>query len=93
MPRWASRILLEITDIRVERLTDISEDDAKAEGVGKLPPFMDEGGSRTAAEMLFRSGFRDIWESINGPDSWNANPFVWAISFRRIEPTEARAAA
>ena len=82
-----SRILLEITDIRVERLQDISEDDAQAEGVGKLPPFMDEGGSRTAAEMLFRSGFRDIWESISGPDSWQANPWVWCISFSRIEIT------
>lgn len=84
MPRWASRILLEITDVRVERLRDISEDDAIAEGCGKLPPFMDEGGSHTATEMRYRSGFRDTWESINGPDSWNINPFVWVISFRRI---------
>ena len=85
MPRWASRILLEITDVRVERLQDISEADAQAEGVkvdGNGHAVRDDvvnvGGARTA--------FAELWESINGPDSWSANPWVWVIEFRRIEP-------
>lgn len=85
MPRWASRILLEVTDVRVERLQDISEADARAEGVkvdGNGHAVRDEvvnvGGARTA--------FAELWESINGPDSWAANPWVWVIEFRRVEP-------
>ena len=77
MPRWASRILLEITEVRVQRLQEISEEDARAEGVTlqKNP------------ESTFRSGFRSIWCDINGPKSWNANPWCWVLSFRRINPT------
>jgi hypothetical protein len=79
MPRWASRITLEITGIKVERLQDISEEDAKAEGV--TPPdayFQSQKEPYTAA-------FADLWREINGSLSWAENPFVWAISFRRIE--------
>lgn len=75
MPRWASRITLEVTGVRVERLCDISESDAVAEGViewmlGPSSPSED---------------FRKLWETINGLGSWDANPWVWAISFRRID--------
>ncbi|MFL1405413.1 hypothetical protein ACJO2E_08730 [Marinobacter sp. M1N3S26] len=76
MPRWASRITLEITDVRVERLQDISVADAKAEG----GPTHGHSG----AEISYRRGFRHLWSQINGPDSWDANPWVWVIEFRRI---------
>lgn len=74
MPRAASRITLEITGVRVERLRDISPHDALAEGVGHNTmgnPAVD---------------YQNLWESINGPGSWEANPWVWVISFRRIKP-------
>ncbi len=79
MPRWASRITLEITDVRVERLQDISEEDAEAEGADPVlvPP---DGG-----DYPHRQGFLDLWESIYGQDSWDANPWVWCISFKRID--------
>lgn len=78
MPRWASRITLEIASVRVERLKDISEEDAKAEGIkfGTGNP----GECRTCA----RGAFMDLWESINGKDSWSANPWVWVVSFTKI---------
>lgn len=81
MPRWASRILLEITDIRVERLQDISEADAKAEGCcyGK-------GGGVPDLAVSPEDHFPTLWESINGVGSWEANPWVWRISFRVVEP-------
>lgn len=78
MPRWASRITLEVTGVRVERLQDISADDARAEGVDGLPP---QGGSN---EAQWR--FRSLWDSINGKRaSWASNPWVWVIEFRRVE--------
>lgn len=79
MPRWASRILLEITDVRVERLHDMSEADAKAEGATpatyKIAP----------PEAVYRVGFGDIWRSIYGQDNWLSNPWVWVIEFKRIQ--------
>nr|WP_254926178.1 hypothetical protein [Bordetella genomosp. 11] len=82
MPRWASRITLEITGVRVERLRDINEDDAGAEGVaefarGALSP---ESQDADPTEQ-----FRWLWESINGAGSWAANPWVWVVEFRRVE--------
>lgn len=77
MPRWASRITLEITGVRVERLKEISEEDAKAEGV-KFGTF-EPNECRTCA----RGAFMDLWESINGKDSWLLNPWVWVIEFKR----------
>jgi len=74
MPRWASRITLEITNVRVERLQDISEDDAWAEG---LHGAFD--GLRLPSEQ-----FKDLWEAIHGEQSWDKNPFVWVIEFKRI---------
>ncbi len=78
MPRWASRITLEVTGVRVERLQDISEADALAEGVSAILYEM-----RRATP---RCDFQALWQSINGPDSWAANPLVWVIEFKRIKP-------
>lgn len=71
MPRWASRLTLTVTDVRVQRLQEISEADAQAEGA---KPF-------TGAEQSYVTDFRRIWNSIHGPDAWDANPWVAAISF------------
>jgi hypothetical protein len=80
MPRWASRITLEVTSIRVERLQDISVHDAMAEGVAETAPNL--RGLEPCME--WRYGFEDLWRSINGPGSWDANPWVWCIEFRRL---------
>lgn len=88
MPRWACRLVLEITDVRVERLNDISHEDAIAEGcqgynwVSSSPYF---AGPHTDDGELPQEEYRTLWESINGVGSWAANPMVWVISFRRIE--------
>ncbi|HDU2486565.1 TPA: hypothetical protein RE208_002667 [Klebsiella pneumoniae] len=89
MPRWASRILLEITDVRVERLNTISEKDAAAEGVppaGSLLPdypgtFLTPKGDFAPAKVAFQR----LWESIYGEESWKANGWVWVIEFKRVE--------
>jgi hypothetical protein len=75
MPRWASRITLEVTEVRVERLQDISRGDAMAEGC----PF-----PNMAAGPDPRGWYANLWESINGAGSWGANPWVWVVSFKRI---------
>ncbi len=79
MPRWASRILLEITNVRVERLNDISEEDAKAEGVS--PP----ARTITPPEAVYRVGFGELWRSIYGDENWEKNPWVWVIEFKRVQ--------
>ncbi|WP_119140629.1 hypothetical protein [Pseudomonas reidholzensis] len=81
MPRWASRILLEITAVRVELLQDISEKQAEAEGVDFLRHVPDADETLTAAQL-----FECLWSSINGDESWSGNPWVWAVEFKRIEP-------
>jgi hypothetical protein len=80
MPRWASRITLEVLSVRVERLQDISEEDAKAEGVTPA------SGGTILYYPDYRSSFEVIWKSINGTGSWDSNPFVWRIEFRKIQP-------
>ncbi|WP_392739075.1 hypothetical protein AB3M75_16790 [Serratia ureilytica] len=75
MPRWASRITLEITAVRVERLNDISEEDARAEGAPTELCIIGE---------KHYMGFRTLWKSIYGEESWSANPWVWVIEFRRV---------
>lgn len=70
MPRWASRITLEITGVRVERLQDISAEDAAAEGLTGRAKMHD---------------FGVLWSSIYGDESWQANPWVWVIEFKRVE--------
>lgn len=86
MPRWASRLTLEITEVRAERLQDISDrgqpNDCIAEGV-----FADDFAVKTSEWLergfssIEKARFHDLWTSINGPDSWDANPWVWAVSF------------
>jgi hypothetical protein len=71
MPRAASRILLEITDVRVQRLQEISDEDARAEGYDRSHAFP-------------REWFALLWERIHGPGSWHVNPWVWAITFQRL---------
>ena len=95
MPRWASRITLEVVSVRVERVQDISEEHARAEGaepydIDRIPesdrflldaPCMDEGTPH-------RNGFALLWDSINATRgySWASNPWVWCVEFRRIAP-------
>ena len=82
MPRWASRITLEVLGVRVERLQDISEEDARAEGVAlEDGQWTDEDGTLRSD---YRTAFRRLWISINGQDSWDANPWVWVVEFRRL---------
>lgn len=81
MPRWASRITLEITSVRVERLQDISEADAKAEGAGEAFDTVDGFVEHDLGNH--RDGFAKLWTEINGPESWAANPWVWALDFKR----------
>lgn len=80
MPRWACRILLEITRVRVERLQDISTPDAMAEGVLSWWKETEECASDHPAPAVI---FRHLWESIGGAGSWDANPWVWVIEFKR----------
>lgn len=103
MPRWASRITLEVTGVRVERLQDISEADAIAEGIEpayidalrrqrwRMYPHTDGvpredvvtyvGAPHTSKPV---ESYKSLWLSINGPGSWRANPWVWAVAFRRL---------
>lgn len=100
MPRWASRIDLEVTGVRVERLQEMEgqgpypgESDALAEGVHRI-----HHGDGEYYYSAFRNephpnnwcdptdAFRELWESINGAGSWDANPWVWVVEFKRIKP-------
>lgn len=81
MPRWASRILLEIVAVRVERLQDIGVEDIEAEGVATSDEAIMEHGCR--ARVL---DFTRLWESINRAGSWDANPWVWVVEFKRVTP-------
>jgi hypothetical protein len=100
MPRWASRILLEITGVRVERLNAISPEDAESEGLERtnFTGFGDEPGlpSYPEPDVYFDplkkqwkeyppEAFAGLWESIYGEGSWKANPWVWVIEFKRVE--------
>lgn len=94
MPRWASRITLEITDVRVERLQDISDEDAIAEGARV---FNEDDANLyysfisgiddwpTGWELNPVEAFKDLWMKINGLFSWNKNPWVWVIEFKRVD--------
>lgn len=81
MPRSASRILLEIINVRVERVQDISEDDAIMEGAEMA---MFEAVNPDFSTNSYKNGFMKIWTNINGNESWNANPWVWVIEFKKI---------
>lgn len=86
MPRWASRILLEITDVRVERLNSISQEDAQAEGLeltGWRPTYSDPDSGGEV--MTPYDNFAELWSSIYGEEGWKSNPWVWVIEFKRVE--------
>jgi hypothetical protein len=78
MPRWASRTTLEIVGVRVEQLCDISEEDAIAEGV--------DADDRGLAYVTASAAFFSLWGAIHGAASVSANPWVWALTFRRVQP-------
>ncbi|PVX36837.1 hypothetical protein [Janthinobacterium sp. 78] len=91
MPRWASRIQLEIVSVRVERLQDISDADIVAEGIDMeaLAESQDRydivcKGSGASGRATERTVWRDLWESTGG--DWDANPWCWAITFKRVTP-------
>ena len=86
MPRGVSRITLRITDVRVERLQDITQKDAIAEGAPESHPDIDRISRRFGYQDFSRSWFAQTWEDINGAGAWEANPWVWAISFERVKP-------
>lgn len=87
MPRSASRIILQITDLRIERLNDISAADAIAEGIEPIigpdnETYYGNYGKEDIGHLLHPiESYRSLWESINGPDSWIDNPYVWVIDF------------
>jgi hypothetical protein len=93
MPKWACRIFIKVKSVRIERLNDISENDAIAEGCSKYGPFGEYRGSAhpNGGKMKYRAyskavtAFQCIWEGINGSESWYKNPWVWVIEFERIE--------
>jgi hypothetical protein len=96
MPRWASRITIKITGIRVERLQDISADDARAEGISDSRIYLTEPhtildrkynlptGDIPPADKIAIGNYRGLWEAINGKSSWDANPWVWIIVFKQV---------
>ncbi|WP_421555698.1 hypothetical protein [Pseudomonas kitaguniensis] len=96
MPRIASRILLEITDVRVERLQDISEAQALAEGIVGVAFRPDDGwptctgymvgpdDGKTGLQTTAAKAFSGLWDSVGG--NWNANPWVWVVEFKRVTP-------
>ena len=97
MPRWASRISIDVSEVRLERLQEISDDDARSEGVERdigrdVPAAM--GPTETWLNYVDpdnwcsspQSSYRTLWESINGAGSWATNDWVWAITFRRVQP-------
>jgi hypothetical protein len=79
MPRWASRLTLTVTDVKVQRLQGISTDDAIAEGISL--PWVDGGTLAIMAQGIAKDGFRALWNSLHGPDAWDANPWVVALTF------------
>lgn len=97
MRRWASRITLEVTEVRVQRLQDISEEDARAEGVSMVPFYPDDGlplsqgfmvgadDGKTPLETSAAKAFAKLWDEINGKRApWASNPWLWCVSFRRL---------
>ena len=89
MPRWASRLSLRVTSVRVERLQDISEADARAEGVTPRldispdQPIAADVHGRTFGSHPYTAAYAMLWDSLNGPGAWASSPWVWVVSFRR----------
>lgn len=88
MPRWASRLSLEVIGVRVERLQDISESDAVAEGIESEQEKLKRGAISMFDQWNPVDGFEVLWESINGDGSWDANPWVWAVEFKRLDQVQ-----
>lgn len=93
MPRWASRLLLEVTEIRVQRLQEISEEDCWAEGIEETDGLFTNSQHIEMARRIgcciddAKPSYALLWEQINGAGSWALNPWVWAVSFRRVATT------
>ena len=88
MPEWAARSVCEVTDVRVERLNEISEDDARAEGIvdgGCLQCGEPEPCGCPNPKPCAMDSFVGLWNSIQGPGAWDANPWVWVVTFRNVE--------
>jgi hypothetical protein len=86
MPRWASRITLEITEIRLERLQEITEEDAEAEGIRVIDNTLEKIYSPPNYPDIHRDIFIGLWDSINGKKHpWSSNPWVWVISFKMLK--------
>jgi hypothetical protein len=87
MPRWASRLTLEVTAVRVERLKEISEEDARAEGVEQCEGGYIDAMCGPSQGMEAKQAFDSLWDSINAARGfgWSVNPWVWVVSFRRVE--------
>jgi len=89
MPTGAARIWLKIVSVRAERIQDISEGDAMVEGVSGHFDVVESGPHGATAVSDYRTGFKHMWTEIygaTGPESWDANPWVWAISFKEARP-------
>lgn len=84
MPRWASRITLEITDVRLQRLQGISEDDARAEGVIPTWPLYGDCGGWIHEGHL--ESYKNLWGTSYGAGAWDENPWVWALTFKQVTP-------
>lgn len=82
MPRWASRLTLRVTDVRAERVQDLTEEDAVAEGCTST--VLAQGVAADEMETA-REQFERLWASVYGADSWSANPWVWVVAFERAE--------
>lgn len=82
MPRWASRITLQITSVRAEQLQNISEEDAKAEGVDTIKEAAEQGLNWCSGP---KTAFRFLWQAAYSAESWDANPWVWVIEFEVIK--------
>lgn len=89
MPRWASRITIEITGVRVERLQDISEDDCLAEGIAQVIydslPRLQQCGEYDGIDVDLVGKYGTFWDSIHGPGAWERNPWVWVIEFEQVK--------
>jgi hypothetical protein len=91
MPKWASRITLEVTRVHVERLQEISEEDAKAEGAaGRIAPGGDLAGAFEHCDtpINYRNHFQELWDDLHGLYTpWKSNPWVWVYDFKRMVGT------
>ena len=90
MPRWASRIVLELTEVRVQQLQEISEWDARAEGAPRDVATISVGGRVRYSEPVYRYGFEVLWDETNEERGygWGVNPWVWCLTFRRLKGQE-----